>query len=402
MTTDLATTALRLTDLPSVARREQSLLSAALGSLFTRPEADRAISRALGYPTWPQPLTLLPHIAADLCHTTEQLSTYLEYIARVAPQVINALATRDWPTSQPGAADAAWLLLQHADAHNEERTALLPLIAEAVESGDADPRHLAMLTDRTLTLQGQPQRYGTLRLIRDDRPHLLYPLDGSTEDTDRERDMIGLASLAGDDSFAYSPLNPYGQARSCPTNKWLPQGVATLQPDPVDTSGDVAPGPVPSGSTGIYLAATVRYRNSMVRLREQLPASLHSTARWLDIDPLTRASCPIDAGLALNQLAARICLTDVTRSDVVIAFAEHRRSHGLGMELGAALAHRIPVILIGPPRCSFDMLPDVTLATSIHEALTLATDHRTHRSQRPHPPIPAAGAYDDDREAVQP
>ena len=45
-------------------------------------------------------------------------------------------------------ADAAWLLAQHADAANEARRAWLPRLEAAVESGDADPRHLAALVDR--------------------------------------------------------------------------------------------------------------------------------------------------------------------------------------------------------------------------------------------------------------
>jgi hypothetical protein len=37
----------------------------------------------------------------------------------------------------------------------------LPLLEEAVETGEAEPRHLALLVDRIRTLEGRPQRYGT-------------------------------------------------------------------------------------------------------------------------------------------------------------------------------------------------------------------------------------------------
>jgi hypothetical protein len=54
------------------------------------------------------------------------------------------------------ATDAAWLLAQHADGANELRRGWLPLIAAAVASGDADPRHFSSLTDRTAAVAGQP------------------------------------------------------------------------------------------------------------------------------------------------------------------------------------------------------------------------------------------------------
>jgi hypothetical protein len=252
--TDIAITpaARRAAHLPDLARREQALLSETLGSLFTRPDLDAEVSSALGYPDWPPPLTLLPDVAPSLTSATPQLDAYLPFAASACHEALTTLARDGWPApSVPGAADAAWLLLQHADASNEDRHGLLPAVADAVRRGDADPRHLALLTDRTLVSAGKPQRYGTLRLIRDELPRLLYPLEGSLAHTDRQREVIGLPRLVDDARFAFSPLNPYGVARSCPTNAWQPEHAAALRPQPVTAAGDAAPPPVPDGAVGV-------------------------------------------------------------------------------------------------------------------------------------------------------
>ncbi|MET7709025.1 DUF6624 domain-containing protein [Micromonospora sp. NPDC005413] len=370
--TQTATTAIAHADLTALARREQALLTAALGSLFGRPALDEEISRALGYPDWPQPLTLLPDLVPELTTTTSQLAGYLAFATTAGRQAVDVIAEYGWPIG-PAAADAAWLLLQHADHLNDQRRALLPTVADAVHHGSADPRHLAMLTDRERVVRGEPQQYGTLRLIRDEQPVLLYPLATDDTRTNLDRTAIGLPRLADDAQYAYSPMIPYGVARMCPTNAWPAEGLPDLRPEPDAPIPPDQPEPIPAGQAGVYLAATLRYRNQTRRIRDALPPPLVSTSRWLDIDPLTRASCQFDAGPALNQVAARLCLTDVARSRLMIAFAEHRRSHGLGVELGAALSRGIPVIMIGPPLCSFDMLPDVTIVADLDQALATAT-----------------------------
>ncbi|MFF3127942.1 hypothetical protein ACFVRD_37915 [Streptomyces sp. NPDC057908] len=122
----------------------------------------------------------------------------------------------------------------------------------------------------------------------------------------------------------------------------------------------------------MYLAATLRHRNKIRQLRDSLPAPLHSTSRWLDLDPLTRPSCQFDAGIALNRHAARLCLEDVRRSKALIAMEFSRRSTGLSVEIGCALAAGIPVIYVGEPSCSFDMLPEVTLVPNVDSAIETA------------------------------
>ncbi|WP_432086374.1 DUF6624 domain-containing protein [Streptomyces sp. bgisy095] len=58
-------------------------------------------------------------------------------------------------------ADEAWLLAQHADLDPDFQRHVLGLLEQAVDTGDALPRHLAYLTDRVLVAAGELQVYGT-------------------------------------------------------------------------------------------------------------------------------------------------------------------------------------------------------------------------------------------------
>lgn len=59
------------------------------------------------------------------------------------------------------AVDAAWLIAQHADLHNERRAAFLPLMEELVQAGEVDPRQVACLSDRIAIGAERAQKYGT-------------------------------------------------------------------------------------------------------------------------------------------------------------------------------------------------------------------------------------------------
>lgn len=94
-----------------------------------------------------------------------------------------------WPGEKqvgPLGAQAAWLLVQHADHDRVFQKQCLRLLEAAVKSGDAQPQHLAYLTDRVCVGDGQPQIYGTqLEYLIADQEHV-----------DERRMAVGLASLA--------------------------------------------------------------------------------------------------------------------------------------------------------------------------------------------------------------
>ena len=98
-----------------------------------------------------------------------------------------------WPgidlVGEDGAA-AAWILLQHAEPSLQRWC--LPMLAQAVQAGQADAEHLAAVTDRIELQEGRPQVYGT---------HLCVSTDGGREPVhgvvnpqglDERRGVLGL------------------------------------------------------------------------------------------------------------------------------------------------------------------------------------------------------------------
>lgn len=102
-----------------------------------------------------------------------------------------------WPgKSMVGAdgAQAAFLLVQHAAADPAFQKRCLELLTEAVEQNEAPAAHMAYLTDRVLTLEGKPQRYGTQ--FREVNGQLeLLPIEDEAN-VDARRKKVGLQPLA--------------------------------------------------------------------------------------------------------------------------------------------------------------------------------------------------------------
>ncbi|RPI92451.1 MAG: hypothetical protein EHM40_12990 [Chloroflexi bacterium] len=99
------------------------------------------------------------------------------------------VAQYGWPgEKQVGqlGAQAAWLLVQHADHDRAFQKQCHSLLAEAVKRNDAQAKHLAYLTDRVCVGDGVPQIYGT---------QFEYPI-ADQEHVDERRAAVGLSSLA--------------------------------------------------------------------------------------------------------------------------------------------------------------------------------------------------------------
>jgi hypothetical protein len=87
-----------------------------------------------------------------------------ELNSRNASAIRRIVETRGWPGISlvgPDGAGAAWLVVQHMDYDLAFQERCLALMQAAFEKGEVLPRNLAYLTDRVLTAQGKPQRYGT-------------------------------------------------------------------------------------------------------------------------------------------------------------------------------------------------------------------------------------------------
>ncbi|NUP46319.1 MAG: hypothetical protein HOW97_03240 [Catenulispora sp.] len=103
------------------------------------------------------------------------------------------VARRGWPgTTALGAeaAQALWLLTQHADTDSALQAECLRLLSAAAFNGQASHTHRAYLEDRVRTNTGQPQLFGTQ--YRDQR---LWPVE-RPEDLDRRRAQVGLGPHA--------------------------------------------------------------------------------------------------------------------------------------------------------------------------------------------------------------
>ena len=102
-----------------------------------------------------------------------------------------------WPgqsmVGRDGAADA-FMILQHAD--HEAQVEYLPLVKTALEAGELERRHFALLQDQILVAERRPQIFGT-QLYWDDITDKLEPFPIEDEaNVDSRREAFGLEPLA--------------------------------------------------------------------------------------------------------------------------------------------------------------------------------------------------------------
>lgn len=106
------------------------------------------------------------------------------------------VARRGWPGRGlvgADAADAAFLLAQHADRDTAFQARALPLLERAHRAGEATGQQVALLTDRLAAARGRPQVYGTQADVRDGRV-VLKPVADSAG-LDARRASVGLPPL---------------------------------------------------------------------------------------------------------------------------------------------------------------------------------------------------------------
>ena len=117
---------------------------------------------------------------------------------RNADRLATILDTDGWPTVTmvgPEAARRAFLIAQHADQQLDLQRRVLPLLAAAVEAGEAGPATLAMLRDRVLVNEGRPQIYGTqIAGVADGAP-VPWPVEDPAG-LDERRASVGLEPFA--------------------------------------------------------------------------------------------------------------------------------------------------------------------------------------------------------------
>lgn len=107
------------------------------------------------------------------------------------------VARHGWPgRSMVGAdgAEAAFLLIQHADGDTAFQARVLPLLTQAYRAGEATGPWLALLTDRVATARGEPQVYGT-QTDRVAGRAIVKPIRDSAG-VDARRASVGLPALS--------------------------------------------------------------------------------------------------------------------------------------------------------------------------------------------------------------
>jgi hypothetical protein len=117
---------------------------------------------------------------------------------RNAAALLTVIDESGWPTrSTVGqeAAEAAWLIVQHAIGHPALQRRCRALIAHAVRDGEAEPAQLAMLEDRIRLFEGRRQLYGT-HFDWDEAGELSPQPIEDPEEVDARRAATGLPPLA--------------------------------------------------------------------------------------------------------------------------------------------------------------------------------------------------------------
>lgn len=109
-------------------------------------------------------------------------------------QIVEEYGWPGWSLVGKRGAHDAWLLAQHADKQLGFQRCVLGLLAEAVRTGDAEPRHLAYLTDRVRMNEGRKQLYGTQMHADDGQPFAPWPIE-DPDHVEARRAEMGLEPL---------------------------------------------------------------------------------------------------------------------------------------------------------------------------------------------------------------
>jgi hypothetical protein len=115
--------------------------------------------------------------------------------ARHLRRLQQIVAAQGFPTASQVGTDgmhAAWLLVQHADSDPAFQAQMLAAVEPQVGHG-VRAQDFALLTDRVLTAQGKPQRFGTQFAMRDGALQA-DPIDDAAH-VDQRRAGVGLMPL---------------------------------------------------------------------------------------------------------------------------------------------------------------------------------------------------------------
>jgi hypothetical protein len=136
-------------------------------------------------------------LTSDEQAEVKQLTSRVQKVdAKNTKWLKTVLDEHGWPTMSlvgKDGANAAWLLVQHADRDTKFQRQCLDLMTK-LPQGEAAPQNLAYLTDRVLLAEGKKQLYGTQFITKDGK---LQPKPIKDEpNVDARRATVGLPPMA--------------------------------------------------------------------------------------------------------------------------------------------------------------------------------------------------------------
>jgi len=137
-------------------------------------------------------------LPADTAKITRALVKRLESVDKANTAWLKRVVQKyGWPGKTlvgSDGAQAAWLLVQHADLDPEFQKQCLELMEKAIQVGEALAQNFAYLTDRVRSKEGKLQLYGTLLKFEEGR-YVPFPIEDEAN-VDKRRAAVGLPTLA--------------------------------------------------------------------------------------------------------------------------------------------------------------------------------------------------------------
>jgi len=124
----------------------------------------------------------------------EEMEKLHKQNAIILDEIINIIGYPTIDKVGKEASEAAWLIIQHSIGSPDFMKRCAEQLQNAVKENQADPIHLAYLTDRIAVLEGNPQLYGT-QFDWDEKGNLSPNLFDDLQMVNQRRQSIGLNSL---------------------------------------------------------------------------------------------------------------------------------------------------------------------------------------------------------------
>jgi hypothetical protein len=120
------------------------------------------------------------HATQNPLHAKQLIAHLVAVDAMNYRRIKDVIDTYSFPTREMVGGDgasAAWLLVQHQDAHPEFQVFALELMLPLAQRDEIDQSSFAMLTDRVLVAQHKPQRYGSQFQSSNNGPLVMAPTE---------------------------------------------------------------------------------------------------------------------------------------------------------------------------------------------------------------------------------